>query len=74
MRTNIEASSHASCTFPIGHNDPDAVHDQTCEVRNNDKPRLVAAFPSPIIASAVPDPTVMISGEHVADWLRSATR
>ena len=73
MRANIGTYCHASGTAPIGPDgDPSAVLDQKCKVRSTDNLYVVDASVFPIIPSAVPNLTVMMLGERVADWLKAA--
>jgi choline dehydrogenase len=73
MRANIGTYCHASGTAPIGRdNDPNAVLDQRCKVRGTDNLYVADASVFPIISSAVPNLTVMMLGEPVADWLKTA--
>jgi len=72
MRANIGTYCHASGTAPIGSDgDPSAVLDQKCRVRGTDNLYVVDASVFPIIPSAVPNLTVMMLGERVADWLKA---
>jgi choline dehydrogenase-like flavoprotein len=73
MRANIGTYCHASGTAPIGpDNDANAVLDQRCKVRGTDNLYGADASVFPIISSAVPNLTVMMLGERVADWLKTA--
>jgi len=72
IRANIGTYCHASGTAPIGPDgDAQAVLDQKCKVRGTESLRVVDAFPQ--IPSAVPNLTVMMLGERVADWLRNSS-
>jgi choline dehydrogenase-like flavoprotein len=74
MRANIGIYCHASGTLPIGPDgDPDAVLDQRCKMRGTENLHVVDTSVFPIIPSAVPNLTVMMRGEHVAEWLTSTT-
>jgi choline dehydrogenase len=73
MRANIGTYCHASGTVPIGpDDDANAVLDQRCKVRGTENLYVVDASVFPTIPSAVPNLTVMMLGERVADWLKSA--
>jgi choline dehydrogenase len=73
MRANIGTYCHASGTVPIGpDSDRGAVLDQTCRVRGTDNLYVVDASVFPVIPGAVPNLTVMMLGERVADWLKAA--
>ena len=73
MRANIGTYCHASGTAPIGPDgDTNAVLDQTCRVRGTENLYVVDASVFPIIPSAVPNLTVMMLGERIADWLKAA--
>lgn len=75
MRENIGTYCHASGTVPIGPDDDHtAVLDQKCRVRGTENLFVADASVFPIIPSAVPNLTVMMLGERVADWLKSAAR
>jgi choline dehydrogenase len=70
IRANIGTYCHASGTAPIGPDgDPTAVLDQKCRVRGTDNLYVVDASVFPIIPSAVPNLTVMMLGERLAEWL-----
>lgn len=70
MRTNIGTYCHALGTAPIGPDgDPNAVLDQRCKVRGTDNLYVVDASVFPVVPSAVPNLTVMMLGERVANWL-----
>jgi choline dehydrogenase len=72
MRANVGTYCHASGTAPIGpDSDPTAVLDQKCRVRGTDNLYVVDASVFPIIPSAVPNLTIMMLGERVAEWLKS---
>jgi len=71
MRANIGTYCHASGTAPIGpDSDADAVLDQRCKVRGTDNLYVVDASVFPRIPSAVPNLTVMMLGERLAEWLK----
>ena len=73
IRTNIGTYCHASGTAPIGpDSDANAVLDQKCRVRGTDNLYVVDASVFPNIPSAVPNLTVMMLGERVADWLKAS--
>ena len=71
IRANVGTYCHASGTAPIGPDgDPTAVLDQKCRVRGTDNLYVVDASVFPIIPSAVPNLTVMMLGERLAEWLK----
>lgn len=71
IRANIGTYCHASGTVPIGaSSDPDAALDGKCKVRGTDNLFVADASVFPTIPSAVPNLTVMMLAERVADWLR----
>jgi choline dehydrogenase len=71
MRANIGTYCHASGTAPIGPDgDSNAVLDQKCRVRGTENLYVADASVFPTIPSAVPNLTVMMLGERVADWLK----
>jgi choline dehydrogenase len=71
MRANIGTYCHASGTAPIGPDgDPGTVVDQRCRVRGTDNLFVVDASVFPVMPSAVPNLTVMMLGERLAEWLR----
>ncbi len=71
MRANIGTYCHASGTAPIGSDsDLCAVLDQKCRVRGTENLYVADASVFPTILSAVPNLTVMMLGERVADWLK----
>jgi choline dehydrogenase len=73
IRANIGTYCHASGTAPVGpDSDPNAVLDQRCKVRGTENLYVVDASVFPRIPSAVPNLTVMMLGERVADWLKAA--
>lgn len=73
MRANIGTYCHASGTIPIGSdNDPNAVLDQSCKVRGTPNLYVVDASVFPRIPSAVPNLTIMMLAERVADWLKDS--
>jgi choline dehydrogenase len=75
MRANIGTYCHALGTAPIGPDgDPNAVLDQRCRVRGTDNLYLVDASVFPAVPSAVPNLTIMMLGERVADWLGAMAR
>ncbi len=75
MRANIGTYCHASGTAPIGpDSDANAVLDQRCKVRGAENLYVVDASVFPIMPSAVPNLTIMMLGERVANWLESTTR
>ena len=75
MRANIGTYCHASGTAPIGpEGDPSAVLDRKCKVRGTDNLYVADASVFPVIPSAVPNLTVMMLGERVADWLKTAVQ
>ena len=72
MRANIGTYCHASGTAPIGPDgDLNSVLDQKCRVRGTENLYLVDASVFPTIPSAVPNLTVMMLGERIADWLKA---
>jgi choline dehydrogenase len=72
MRANIGTYCHASGTAPIGpDSDPNAVLDQKCKVRGTDNLYVADASVFPTIPSAVPNLTIMMLGERIADWLKA---
>jgi choline dehydrogenase len=72
LRVNIGSYCHASGTVPIGpHGDPTAVLDQHCKVRGTQNLYVADASVFPTIPSAVPNLTIMMLGERVADWLKA---
>jgi choline dehydrogenase-like flavoprotein len=57
---------------PIGSDsDPNAVLDQRCKVLVTENLYLVDASVFPIIPSVVPNPTVMMLGKRIADWMKA---
>jgi choline dehydrogenase len=73
IRANIGTYCHASGTVPIGpDDDANAVLDQKCKVRGTENLFVADASVFPTIPSAVPNLTVMMLGERVADWLKAA--
>lgn len=75
MRANIGTYCHASGTAPIGPDgDPKAVLDQSCRVRGTENLYVVDASVFPTMPSAVPNLTVMILGERIADRLKDFIR
>ncbi len=74
IRANIGTYCHASGTVPIGpEGDRNAALDQKCKVRGTDNLYVADASIFPVIPSAVPNMTVMMVGERVADWLKTTT-
>jgi choline dehydrogenase len=74
IRLNIGTFCHASGSAPIGPDgDPSGVLDQRCKVRGTDNLYVADASAFPLMPSAVPNLTVMMLGERVADWLKSTT-
>jgi choline dehydrogenase len=72
VRANIGTYCHASGTVPIGPDgDANAVLDQKCKVRGTENLYVADASVFPTIPSAVPNLTVMMLGERVADWLKA---
>jgi choline dehydrogenase len=72
IRTNIGTYCHASGTAPIGPDgDKNAVLDQRCKVRGTENLYVVDASVFPTIPSAVPNLTVMMLSEKIADLLRT---
>lgn len=72
IRANIGTYCHASGTVPIGPDgDANAVLDQKCKVRCTENLYVADASAFPAIPSAVPNLTVMMLGERVADWLKA---
>jgi choline dehydrogenase len=72
IRKNIRTYCHASGTVPIGpEGDANAVLDQKCKLRAIENLYVVDASVFPIIPSAVPNLTVMMLAERVADWLKA---
>jgi choline dehydrogenase len=70
MRANIGTYCHALGTAPIGPDgDPNAVLNQRCKVCGTDNLYVVDASVFPAVPSAVPNLTVMMLGERVANWL-----
>jgi len=75
IRANIGTYCHALGTAPIGPDgDPNAVLDQRCKVRGTDNLYLVDASVFPTVPSVVPNLTIMMLGERVADWLAAMAR
>jgi choline dehydrogenase len=75
IRANIGTYCHASGTVPIGpDSDHEAVLDQRCKVRGTDHLYVADASVFPSIPSAVPNLTVMMLGERVAEWLAVGSR
>jgi choline dehydrogenase len=75
VRANIRTYCHASGTAPIGPDgDPNSVLDQKCRVRGTENLYIVDASAFPTIPSAVPNLTVMMLGERIADWLKTPAR
>jgi choline dehydrogenase len=71
IRAHIGTYCHASGTAPIGPDgDAEAVLDQRCKVRGTENLYVVDASVFPTIPSAVPNLTVMMLGERLADWLK----
>ena len=71
IRGNIGTYCHASGTVPIGpDSDPNAALDAKCKVRGTENLFVADASAFPTIPSAVPNLTVMMLVERVADWLR----
>jgi choline dehydrogenase len=74
IRTNIGTYCHASGTAPIGPDgDKNAVLDQRCKVRGTENLYVVDASVFPTIPSAVPNLTVMMLSEKIADLLRTGS-
>jgi choline dehydrogenase-like flavoprotein len=72
MRANIGTYCHASGTAPIGADGgPNAVLDQHCKLRGLQNLYVADASVFPMIPSAVPNLTVMMLGERIADWLKA---
>jgi choline dehydrogenase len=72
IHANIGTYCHALGTAPIGpDNDPNAVLDQRCKVRGTDNLFVVDASIFPTVPSVVPNLTIMMLGERVADWLKA---
>jgi choline dehydrogenase len=72
MRANIGTYCHAAGTAPIGPaGDPNAVLDQKCKVRGTENLYVADASVFPTIPSAVPNLTIMMLGERVADWIKA---
>lgn len=70
IRGNIGTYCHASGTVPIGPDgDPHAVLDQRCKVRGTENLFVADASVFPTIPSAVPNLTVMMVAERIADFL-----
>jgi len=75
MRANIGTYCHASGTAPIGPDgDPNAVLDQNCRVRGTENLFVVDASVFPTMPSAVPNLTVMMLGERIAEGLKTFIR
>lgn len=75
VRANIGTYCHASGTAPIGPDgDSNSVLDQKCRVRGTENLYVVDASIFPTIPSAVPNLTVMMLGERIADWLKAPAR
>jgi choline dehydrogenase len=75
IRANIGTYCHASGTAPIGpDDDPGAVLDQSCRVRGTENLFVADASVFPSMPGAVPNLTVMMLGERVSNWLKSAAR
>jgi choline dehydrogenase len=75
IRANIGTYCHASGTVPIGpDSDHEAVLDQRCKVRGTDHLYVADASVFPSIPSAVPNLTVMMLGERVAEWFAVGSR
>lgn len=75
IRANIGTYCHALGTAPIGPDgNPNAVLDQRCKVRGTDNLYLVDASVFPTVPSVVPNLTIMMLGERVADWLAAMAR
>jgi choline dehydrogenase len=73
IRANIGTYCHASGTVPIGvDGDPEAALDQKCRVRGTENLFVADASVFPKVPGAVPNLTVMMIGERVAGWLKSA--
>ena len=71
VRQNCESAYHPSCTCPIGaREDPHAVLDSECRVRNIDSLRVVDSSVFPTITNGnLNAPTIMVA-ERVADMIR----
>jgi choline dehydrogenase len=68
---NVGSYCHALGTARMGPDgDPGAVVDQYCRVRGVENLWVVDASVMPVIPRAVPNLTVIMLGERVADWLR----
>lgn len=69
--SNVGTYCHALGTARMGpHGDAGAVVDQYCRVRGVKNLWVVDASVMPVIPRAVPNLTVIMLGERVADWLR----
>jgi choline dehydrogenase len=72
IRGNVGTYCHASGTVPIGpDHDGGAALDQRCVVRGTANLYVADASIFPRIPGAVPNMTVMMVAERVADWLTS---
>jgi choline dehydrogenase len=72
IRSNVGTYCHASGTVPIGPgHDRGAALDQRCVVRGAANLHVADASIFPRIPGAVPNMTVMMVAERVADWLTS---
>lgn len=72
IRSNIGTYCHASGTVPMGpDSDPLAVLNEHCRVRGTVNVHVVDGSVFPTIPSAVPNLTIMMIAERVADWLRA---
>ncbi len=68
---NVGSYCHALGTARMGPDgDPGAVVDQYCRVRGVENLWVVDASVVPVVPRAVPNLTVIMLGERVADWLR----
>lgn len=71
VRSRVGSYCHALGTARMGPDgDPGAVVDQYCRVRGVENLWVVDASVMPVIPRAVPNLTVIMLGERVADWLR----
>jgi choline dehydrogenase len=71
VRNNVGTYGHALGTARMGPDgDPGAVVDQYCRVRGVENLWVVDASVMPAVPRAVPNLTVIMLGERVAEWLR----
>jgi len=73
MINNVGTFCHALGTAPMGpRSDRFAVVDQHCRVRGADNLWIVDASALPVVLRVVPNLTVIMLAERIADWLKTA--